>query len=89
MIKKRGESKKKTSTGSITPSGKVPKMTISTHPEKMLFRLTSGLLGSKVALNAQMLSKGFKSGTATPSSKIKRQSKENMYQSVFYSKKTS
>lgn len=87
MIKRKSESKKKKT---IVGNTKNQKIAIASQPEKFLFKLTGGFLSPKNQnySNTTQISKALKSGTATPSNK-NRKSKENLYQSVFYSKKTS
>lgn len=87
MLKKRSDSKKKKGS---TNNSKSKKSLISSETDKFLFNLTGGFLGSKPNLQTTThLIKSPKSSTATPSSKIRKQSKQNFYQSVFHSKKTS
>lgn len=87
MIKRKPESKKKKT---IPNNPKNQKIALGCQPEKFLLKLTGGFLSAKPAnsTNSTQFSKVVKSGTATPSNKNIK-SKENLYQSVFYSKKTS
>lgn len=75
MLKRRAESKKKkTSANNI----KQQKLGIVNQPDKFLFKLTGGFLSPKSSTytpNSTQLSKASKSGTVTPSSKIRKQSK--------------
>lgn len=79
MLKRRAESKKKkVSNNNIKPQ----KLGLANHPEKILFKVSGGFLSPKSGTfatntpnNSTLLAKSSKSGTVTPSSKIRKQSK--------------
>jgi serum/glucocorticoid-regulated kinase 2 len=82
MIKRRPESKKKKS---LAPSQKTQKFNYLSQPEKLLFKLTNGLLPPKLPPPPRQP----KPTASTASSGKLRLSKENVYQPAFSSKKTS
>lgn len=76
MLKRRAESKKKkTSATNI----KQHKFGIANHSDKLLFKLTGGFLSPKPSAynpnTSTQIAKASKSGTVTPSNKIRKQSK--------------
>ena len=86
MLKKRAESKKKKST---TNTNKNQKPILASHTDKILLKLTGGYNVKPNIYGITQVNKTPKSATATPSSKIRKPNKENFYNSVFHSKKTS
>ena len=74
MIKKRAESKKKKST---LNNSKNQRLGLTSNSDKFLFKLTGTFLNAKSSIpsNTTTATLTTKSPTATPSSKIRKQSK--------------
>ena len=88
MLKRTAESKKKKPSPNTSKS---IRNGLGDKPEKLLFKFTGGALMTPKAnlYKCPPSSKASKSATITPSNKSRKPSKENLYSSVFYSKKTS
>ena len=88
MLKKRAESKKKKTNTSSYKNLKAPLVEKSGN---FLFKFTEILLSPKAstAMKLKQTAKVPKSSNITPSNKSRKASKENLFQSVFYSKKSS
>lgn len=73
MLKKRAESKKKKSSAN---NSKNHKALFASHTDKILFKLSGGFMNVKPSMySSGQVPKTPKSSTATPSNKLRKQSK--------------